>query len=523
MPRAVRINAGVLVAILGALTLILLPAWERDPDLQHGLFVPLLCLILVVESRLEPTPKFFGPGGVGDWAALGLAMLSLATLAVAGVYLAALDWSHALVQFLLVSSVVFLLGAGWLAFADGQLRWISASWSAAVAIILWLLAVPLPPGTYSALTQSLQHGVTFGVVNSLQILGIPAYQAGNVIELAKMDLGVDEACSGVRSLLASLAAGLFVSSVFAPNLRARIIVVLAAPVSALALNFVRSFVLAFVASQGIPIAGKWHDGTGFAIIVLTTALLLLIGWRCGGRPFRYPPANDRANKPLPVTRRQKILSCALICYTALAVTLAGMGALAHRRAPASRPLDLAKIMPSVPAGWKMKSNAESASLESILKTKDLAVRTYWLDGSAHPTEITLYLGFWQPGQAPISLVSAHTPDVCVPGVGWAAQPAPALEASARVGGRSVPKPQSRVFGKDGLLLYVWFWHLVGGRPMEYENPYSVFRLFDLALKYGFQPGREQLFVRISSNRSWGEISSQPVVEKFFENLRPLGL
>jgi len=106
---------------------------------------------------------------------------------------------------------------------------------------------------------------------------------------------------------------------------------------------------------------------------------------------------------------------------------------------------------------------------------------------------------------------------------WLARPAPSVEASPRVAGRTVPDAQSRVFGKDGLLLYVWFWHLVGGRSQEYENPYSVFRLFDLALKYGFQPGREQLFVRISSNRSWAEISTGPVVEKFFENLRPLGL
>ena len=36
--------------------------------------------------------------------------------------------------------------------------------------------------------------------------------------------------------------------------------------------------------------------------------------------------------------------------------------------------------------------------------------------------VTLYVAYWRPGQAPVSLVDAHTPDACWPGTGWEPRP-----------------------------------------------------------------------------------------------------
>jgi len=250
--------------------------------------------------------------------------------------------------------------------------------------------------------------------------------------------------------------------------------------------------------------------------------VLAIALRCGTRPVRFPLSLDRAKKPLATTGRQKILSCALIGYGVLALSLLYLGASTRRIARVPLQVNLEQLMPPPPVGWQAKAATGLGALEPILATQALACRSYWIEHPGKPTEITLYLAFWQPGQAPVSLVAAHTPDACWPGIGWVAQPESHVEDSWRVAGRSVPEAHSRVFANDGNLLHVWFWHFVGGRPLEYENPSAVFRLFRLALKYGFQPEREQLFVRISSNRSWAEISDEPLVAQFIENLRPYG-
>ncbi|HEY4988423.1 MAG TPA: hypothetical protein VII09_01375, partial [Opitutaceae bacterium] len=70
---------------------------------------------------------------------------------------------------------------------------------------------------------------------------------------------------------------------------------------------------------------------------------------------------------------------------------------------------------------------------------------------------------------------------------------------------------------------VWFWHLYGGRPIAFVDPYSAARLLRLAWHYGFGPPEDQLFVRVSSNRPWQEIASEPALQQFFVNLTPLGL
>ena len=62
-----------------------------------------------------------------------------------------------------------------------------------------------------------------------------------------------------------------------------------------------------------------------------------------------------------------------------------------------------------------------------------------------------------------------------------------------------------------------------GRPIAYENPYSLGELLRIAWRYGFRHNGAQLFVRLSSNRPWSEIADEPLVAEFFARLRPYGL
>jgi Protein of unknown function (DUF3485) len=140
--------------------------------------------------------------------------------------------------------------------------------------------------------------------------------------------------------------------------------------------------------------------------------------------------------------------------------------------------------------------------------------------SAH---LTLSLAYWGPGQAPVSLVDAHTPDACWPGSGWEPEPVPASRSVLEISGRLLAPAECRLFAHDSFETRVWFWHLHGGKPIAFVDPYSAPRLLALAWRYGFGRPEDQLFVRVSSNRPWQEVASQPALRQFLENLRPLGL
>ena len=86
--------------------------------------------------------------------------------------------------------------------------------------------------------------------------------------------------------------------------------------------------------------------------------------------------------------------------------------------------DLAALMPAVPVGWSAASTPHLERFRDQLQTDVLLQRTY-LGGPANQRiQITLYLAYWRPGQTPVSLVDAHTPDACWPGAGWVAGPSP---------------------------------------------------------------------------------------------------
>jgi hypothetical protein len=93
----------------------------------------------------------------------------------------------------------------------------------------------------------------------------------------------------------------------------------------------------------------------------------------------------------------------------------------------------------------------------------------------------------------------------------------------RVGGRILAPAECRLFSHNSFKTHVWYWHMYGGRPLTIVDPYSAIRLLKLGWRYGFGKAEDQLFIRVSSNRTWEEIAAQPTLQQFFANLKPLGL
>ena len=523
--RAVVALAGLLAA---AFCIHLWPEWLHNPDLSHGLFAPVLFLLLLHESRRNGPARYLTESRGLGFLRGGLLVVGVGLAAIAGLYAMAIDWSHALVGMTLALALSALLLAALLWLSGSRVRALPLNWTTLVAVGFWPLCAPIPPGTYSRLTVQLQLWVTDIVLNSLHLLGIAASKSGNIILLAHTSVGVEEACSGVRSLLSCVVAAVFFSAALVRRPWERVLLIALAPPLAFGMNIVRSLGLTLMANAGVDIGGKWHDLTGFAVLGVTALIL-------GGlalllekpSPVSWPIGCDtrlRAPGIAPTARPWGLLSA-----YGLSVALIGFAVLkTHGPAQPSAPApDLEAILPVAPAGWDIVHTENLFRFSPVLETEHLVQRTYVRRSDARPggepLQITVYLAYWAPGQVPVSLVAAHTPEACWPSGGWTVQPVTAAERPFLAAGRSLPAPEYRAFTHNGFLQNVWYWHLYDGRSIAQTDPRSAVMLLKLAWRYGFRTAGEQMFVRISSNRPWMEIHDDPLVTGILAHLQPHGL
>jgi len=86
-------------------------------------------------------------------------------------------------------------------------------------------------------------------------------------------VGVEEACSGIRSLTACLYAGSFLGAVFLKRLWQKFALVVAAAALALGMNLIRSlFLTGWAYRHGAQaIEGTVHDTAGYAVLAFTVA------------------------------------------------------------------------------------------------------------------------------------------------------------------------------------------------------------------------------------------------------------
>ena len=100
-------------------------------------------------------------------------------------------------------------------------------------------------------------------------IGIPAVQLGNVIEVGSGFVGIDEACTGIRSLQATFMVSLFLGEFYSFSVVRRVILVLAGALLAFICNLIRTFLLVYLgAEHGFQAIKNWHDPAGHTILMI---------------------------------------------------------------------------------------------------------------------------------------------------------------------------------------------------------------------------------------------------------------
>ena len=135
-------------------------------------------------------------------------------------------------------------------------------------ICFFLVAVPWPSGIEGTLIQGLTRIDTGLTTELLGWIGIPAMPHGNVIEVATGVVGIDEACSGIRSFQATLMISLFLGELYSLDRLRRVICVFAGFALSFLFNLARMSLLVWVAARkGVAAIASWHDPAGVTILV----------------------------------------------------------------------------------------------------------------------------------------------------------------------------------------------------------------------------------------------------------------
>lgn len=170
-----------------------------------------------------------------------------------------------------------------------------------------IFSIPPPSWILDAMTVPLKGWVSDVVTNLLYSLGYPIAQNGVMIMIGSYQLMVKDACSGMNSIFALSAIGIFYVYEFVPRdwLRKTVLVLSIIPIT-IGANLFRVLTLVLGSYYfGVDnVEGLFHDITGIALFVFALALFflldgLLVGveYLIGGRraPRRAQP--ERRNSP----------------------------------------------------------------------------------------------------------------------------------------------------------------------------------------------------------------------------------
>jgi exosortase len=391
------------LALMWALTLVQLSGdWEVYIQYNFGWLVPLLAAYLAWRRWPDrPTPE---PGPrPGAWA-LGAGALLLAPWLLLWLLREANpDWRLIGWAMGLLAVAATLVVLGW---AGGR-PWVRHFGFPAALI---LIAIPWPTGVEQAVIQGMTRAVTAFTVEALVWSGSFAVQSGNVILLANGALGVDEACSGVRSFQSNLMAALVVGELYRFGAGRRFLLLAAGLLAGFLLNLVRAFILATIAARGeVADVGVWHDPAGYTILLVSFGLLLLCARVLRGRGAEdaEPPAAAVSAPPAPPWAPRAWAAAAVLL---LVVPASEAWYRAHEReggAMAAWHLDWTGLpgVTSRPIPDKVRSILRYSAAESTL----------WPGPGTGPWYF--YEISWEPGRVSAQMARSHTPDICLPAAG----------------------------------------------------------------------------------------------------------
>ena len=448
------LGAGVVLAALWIPVLWRLRiAWSLDPELGHGWAVPFLALYLAWQ-RASEGGRASGPFRSSE-SRLGLICTAVGAMGVAASLpilevnplWPTVQWAGALMAGVGTLGVL-LTNGGWTA---------ARCMAFPLAFVFTALAWPAMVRAPLVLALTRAHAQVAAEIVSLT--GFPAVVEGNVIRVAHGVIGVEEACSGLRSLQAVWMLGWFFGEWHRLRVIGRLRVVGVAVAAATVGNVVRTVFLTWQVGRSGGVTDFVHDSAGLLVLGFTLAVVYVYAsaearWVAGLSLSKAVPPTAAVGTPMaPVAR--------------LAVWLMGLGAIGfaevgtaywYRRGT----FDARAIHWTLhqPSGGQWSWQPVEAFVTDLLMSSSAEKLV------APPTRETgaavAFVFRWEQDKYALNLTTdAHDPTICMPNVGGRLQ-------------RRLPPTTVTVAGRD--IVFDGYRFVTQGRPLVVFN--AVWDVYD---------------------------------------------
>ena len=254
-------------------------------------------------------------------------------------------------------------------------------------VLFMLFAIPM----WFPLSPWLQDITADAVFAIVRLMRIPAYREENLIIVPAGTLSIEEACSGLRYLLAALTLGTLYAFLNYRTTTSRLLVVLIAAAAAVVTNFFRVLVvvyLGYATDMQHPLVHD-HLSLGWYIFAGLVLILLVIDSRINRFVSDDEGGRDEAVDSGGNTKMSSIIIALLV---AASVILSGpvLVNTIHHSGDYGRDIEI--VMPDVDSGWDRQDGVTDNWQPLFHGAVNYNAR-YDKDGKA----VSLYVGYY-PGQ-----------------------------------------------------------------------------------------------------------------------------
>jgi exosortase len=374
--------------------------WSLNPQYNYWWAVPFLAGLMFWfrwQRRPDPHPPESGhsaPVRLAAWTIL-LLLFPIRVVEEANPDWRLLSWLLALC--VVVFSLLSLYRAG------GP-EWLKHF---AFPVCFPLAAVPWPVQVENLVVQTMMRAVAAVAVEIAGWFGVGAYQMGNVIQLRNGFVGVDEACSGVKTLQAGIMVALVLGELLQLRGKRRVALLVLGCGWVFLCNVFRATALVFVAANsGLEALGRWHDWIGTAALLCGMAGMLGLAWLWKGEP-NDALGDNRAPSDIGMFAPQWMA----VAWLALIFAGTEIWYRAHERQLIERP----SWQVSWPPGNDSVTALAIPESTRVMLRYDDAKTAVWEE----PAGVRWWSFFaeWKPQRAALQLVRSHSPEICLPAIG----------------------------------------------------------------------------------------------------------
>ena len=283
-----------------------------------------------------------------------------------------------------------------------------------VPFLLMIAATPWPYAIESALVDLLKSINAASTLEILHLFGVSALrESPHIIQLANAQLGIEDGCSGIRSLHLFLALTLFWGELYRLPVRHRLYLVGAGLILTLITNLGRTLVLAGLAtSGGAARFDRWHNLVGNVAQLASVALCcIVLNWFLMRRRAR---SHDYAPSPTHRFRTDRSGTTMFVsAFVWLIIASIGTAAWFNLR-PQAVSTDQPWHLNWPPPMYECRVESLPGTWETMM-SPDEAFSGSWRNQDGRRR--VLYFFRWEPGNHAARLGAAHNPELCLAGGG----------------------------------------------------------------------------------------------------------